>query len=318
MPYSAPDVPEPAPLYQPINGLERLRETALALGAAHQMAQALVRTGFVPTQFKGKPDEAAAAMLAGAEVGLSPLASLRSFDLINGVATPRAQTLRAIAQSQGHHVWVEESSEHRAVVCGRRRGSDKVEQVTWSMDRARKAGLAGKATWQTHPEAMLVARATAEVCRRIASDALLGVGYATEELDDPSEAPRVTVQRRPVAAPRVAQRAPAPALTAKPEPEPEAAPVAADDDEADDDQPQEEAPAVTSSQLKMLGALMRQRGLTERLAALQYVEGVVDRPIQSRNDLSKHEASLVIDALQADLAMNAAGEEPDLDEGSPA
>jgi hypothetical protein len=262
-------------------GLVTLRETAQALSDAHRMASALVKTAFVPAQFRGKPEEAAAAMLAGAEVGLSPLASLRAFDIINGTAAPRAIALRAVAQAHGHEVWVEESTEHRAVVCGRRRGSQQVEQVTWTMDRARRAGLAGKSTWQQHPEAMLVARATAEVVRRIASDAVLGVGYAVEELDDPAlAAPRRTRTPATVAVQR--------AVAAVPDPP-----------EPDLDDPASDEPGVTRAQLARIAAGLRAAGITERADALAYVSGVIGRDITSRSDLTRVEAGHVIDDIEA-------------------
>jgi hypothetical protein len=277
------------------DGLALLRDTAAALSSAHQIATALVRTGFVPPQYRGKPEEAAAAMLAGAEVGLSPLAALRSFDSIQGVAMPRAQTLRAVAQAHGHEVWVEEASDQRAVVCGQRRGSQQVERVTWTMDRARRAGLAGKGTWQQHPEAMLVARATAEVCRRIASDAILGLGFAAEERDDP--APVTTVQRAtPPPGPVTVRRAPAPAPEPGPEPPADPPPVDA-------------PPGVTAAQLRKLGAGMREHGITDRTEALAFVADVIGRDIASRNELTRDEASVVIDELDR-LAAEDAGSGP--------
>src|SRR4029077_20494647 len=81
-----------------------LVEWAQAAQAAHELAESLVRTSFAPEKFRGKPGEATAAILAGSEVGCSPMAALRAFDIIGGVATPRAITLRAIVQSLGHEI----------------------------------------------------------------------------------------------------------------------------------------------------------------------------------------------------------------------
>lgn len=58
---------------------------------------------------------------------------------------------------------------------------------------------------------------------------------------------------------------------------------------------------ITSSQLKKMGALMRELGITDRAQALMFVADVIGREIQSRNDLLKGEASKVIDALTSDL-----------------
>lgn len=167
--------------------------------AAYQIARSLVKTSFVPTAFRGKPEEATAAILTGAELGLKPLAALRSIDIISGTPALRAMTLRAITQGAGHDVWVVEATNRKATVAGRRKGSDITQERTWTMERAQGLGLTSKPNWQNQPENMLIARATAEVCRLIAADAMLGL-YAAEELDDPEPAEPVkrTARRKPL------------------------------------------------------------------------------------------------------------------------
>jgi hypothetical protein len=165
----------------------RLTQWAAAASATHKMAQTLVETSFVPQAFRGKPVEATAAMLAGAEVGLNPMASLRAFDVIQGTAAPRALTLRAIVQSMGHEIRVVESTPERATVEGRRKGEETWQLSDWTMARAKQLKLTGKENWQNQPQAMLLARATAECARLIAADAILGIPYAAEELRDNPE-----------------------------------------------------------------------------------------------------------------------------------
>ncbi|WP_425829343.1 hypothetical protein [Streptomyces fractus] len=137
-----------------------------------------------PEAFRGKPHEVTAAILTGNEMGLSPMAALRSFDLIKGTPAMRAHALRALLQSHGHAVWEEESTAVRAVVCGRRAGEAEVHRSEWTIERATDAGLSGKDNWKRQPQAMLLARATAEACRLTAADVLHGVPYAVEELAD--------------------------------------------------------------------------------------------------------------------------------------
>ena len=94
------EVTSPAPValrdYQS-DAVRRLGEWAESASAAFQIAERLVQTSFVPAAFRGKPVEAAAAILAGVEVGLQPMAALRSFDVISGQAAARAITLRAVS-----------------------------------------------------------------------------------------------------------------------------------------------------------------------------------------------------------------------------
>lgn len=149
-----------------------------------QMAAKLVQTSFVPASFNGKPAEATAAILTGMEVGLKPMASLRSIVVINGTPALTAQALRGLAQSAGHKIWVEESTSHRAVVKGVRRGDDQVQTSTWDVARAQSAKLMDKAMYKSQAQSMFVARATAEIVRLIASDVVMGLAYSIEELAD--------------------------------------------------------------------------------------------------------------------------------------
>jgi hypothetical protein len=164
--------------------VHRLGEWAQSADAAYQVAERLASSAFVPAQFKGKPVELTAAILSGLEVGLSPMAAMRAFDVIQGQAAARAITLRAIAQSHGHEMVVVESTSARCKMKGKRKGSDEWQHVTWDTARAQGLGLLGKDNWKKQPGAMLLARATSELARLIASDAILGIGYSAEEVAD--------------------------------------------------------------------------------------------------------------------------------------
>jgi hypothetical protein len=261
--------------------VQRLADWAASAIAAHEVADSLVQTSFVPEAFKGKAHEATAAILAGAEVGLSPMASLRSFDIIGGTAAPRAITLRAIVQSQGHQVWVKESTATRAVVCGQSRGSNVTETSTWTLDRAKGLGLTNKDNWRKQPQAMLVARATSEVCRLVAADAILGIGYTVEELtDEPGTTGTPgTVETQPTTR-KMSRRKPIEQVIE------EADPV---------DEP------ITNPQITKLHASFGDLGILDRDQKLAYATKVLDHPIDSSRDLTKAEAMRVIDALDADI-----------------
>ena len=187
--------------------------------AAYQLAELLVVTAFCPKAFVGKPGDAAAAMMAGAEIGLSPLAALGAFDVIEGRAAARAITLRAVVQARGHEMVLVESTDTRCKMKGRRAGSAEWQTVLWTIDRAKLAGLVNnpkKPNWSNWPGAMLVARCTSELARLIAADALLGLGggYSSEEIADgfddsstvqvvqaPQEPRRTLAYTRPAQAP---------------------------------------------------------------------------------------------------------------------
>lgn len=178
-----------------------LRVWAEQATAAAVYAEGVCSTTMAPAAYRGKPAEAAAAILAGAELGFSPMASLRAFDNIQGTPAPKAMTLRAVVQAAGHEVVIEESSNEQAVVSGRRKGTDQWQTSIWDVPRAQHlAQFKSNAMYKTNLAQMLCARATAEVCRWIASDAIMGMPYAAEELQDERIIPGDHVVRRLTAA----------------------------------------------------------------------------------------------------------------------
>lgn len=154
------------------------------LGPAHELATAICRTDFVPTALRNKPEATMAAILYGNEVGVGPMQALAKIHIVEGRPAPSAELMRAMAMSRGHEIWVEDSSTTRVVICGRRADSEHVTKVQWTIDDAKKASLAGKKVWQSYPRAMLLARASAELCRLVFPDVLGGMSYAREEVED--------------------------------------------------------------------------------------------------------------------------------------
>lgn len=293
----------------------RLTEWAESAQAAYDVATKLVSTSFVPEVFRNKPHEATAAILAGDELGFSPMASLRAFDVIQGTAAPKAITQRAVVQSRGHAIWKVESSSTRAIFRGRRADSAEVQESTWTIERARQLGLTNKPNWKSQPEAMLIARATAECSRLVASDALLGIPYSAEELADgvygdytpaaPAEPPRLEQPAPPSAPRRTAQRRTQP-LTAPPtapepatEPEGEAGgPPLPGEDGYDEPPPAAVSDPATRAQLTKLHTIFSKGGVDNRDTRLQACALIIGREIASSTDLTKEEASKLIETLE--------------------
>jgi hypothetical protein len=164
---------------------------------AERIAKSLAKTNFVPQSLKGSAENVVAAILAGHELGLRPMAALRSLDIIQGTPALRAHAMRGLIQARGHKVWLVEQTPEKVVMRGQRREADGTygpkQEVVWTIRRASEMGLTGKAEWKKQPATMLTARATGEICRLIASDVLHAMPYAAEELDGFRQAPRRAV-----------------------------------------------------------------------------------------------------------------------------
>lgn len=198
-----------------MSAVATLREHVDAIRDAVIFAEHMTASEMVPARFRGKPKDAAAAIMFGAEVGLSPVASLRSVIVIHGQPGFEARTMKAIVKAHGYRFRTMEKTATRAEVWAWEPDSPKVfddnglrinpdEIGAWTIEDAAQAGYVpqkradGKPGWELNsngklkgnmkyietPKVMLEAKATAEVCRAIAPHLLLGLPYAAEELDD--------------------------------------------------------------------------------------------------------------------------------------
>lgn len=196
---------------------------------ALQLATKLSMTEFVPKGLRNNAPAVLAAILTGHELGMQPMTSLAHIHVIDGKPGLSSAIQRALILAQGHEIWVEETTNTRAVICSRRKGQDRVFTTTYTMDDAKAAGLQFKDNWKKYPRNMLVARATGEHARNYYADVLGAMPYNTEELQDlvdegptdgdgSSSAPPPGTTRR-----RAARAATAPATPAGP-PDVEAGP----------------------------------------------------------------------------------------------
>ena len=198
-----------------------------------EIAQRIGGTDFVPKALRNNPAAITAALLYGLEVGLGRMQSLAKIAVIDGRPSLAAEAQRALILAAGHEIWPEEATITRCVMAGQRRGSDKIVRVTWTMDDAKRANLAGKQNWRTYPRQMLQARASAELARALFPDVIGGL-MATEELEDvvelvdngsePAAAVATTTRRRTRKKAEIVAPEPEPEPEPTPEPAPEPSP----------------------------------------------------------------------------------------------
>lgn len=148
------------------------------------LAQKIARTEFVPSGLRGKPEAVLACMLYGREAGVGEMNALAKIHVVDGRPGMSAELMRALVFQHGHEIHVEETSSTRCVVIGKRRDSERETRVVWTLDDAKRAGLAARDNWKKYPDAMLLARATAKLCRAVFPDVLAGLSYTPEELEE--------------------------------------------------------------------------------------------------------------------------------------
>ena len=130
------------------------------------------------------PAECAVILMTGAELGLSPMQSLRGIYVVEGRPTLAADTMVAVIRRSGVcALWrTVESTAERCTIEAKRTDDERTQSKTWTMADATRAGLAQKNIWKQYPAQMLRHRCAADLARELFSDVVLGL-YDPEEID---------------------------------------------------------------------------------------------------------------------------------------
>jgi len=187
-------------------------------GQCWQLAGAFFAAGIIPKSYGVADDEKklelrdqqkavrarlAIGIMAGMEVGLPPVAALKTVAIINGRPTVFGDGLPAIGySSKKMHQYTETSTgtpfqDDWDFVCSITR-QDKTESgevvfttksASFSWAQAKKAGLAGKSgPWTQYPHRMMQMRARAYAFRDCLADVLLGLNVYEDIIDIPKDA----------------------------------------------------------------------------------------------------------------------------------
>jgi len=169
-------------------------------GELIEFAKMVSTTQIIPQAYQGKPDDIVAAVIMGADVGLTPMQALQNIAVIRGKATIWGDGLLAICQGHpayaGIKEWLEGAGTPEAIAYCRikRAVHGEIEETTqsFSVAQAKRANLWGnKGPWSQYPERMLQMRARAFALRDSFSDALKGFLPAEEVRDYNDEPVRV-------------------------------------------------------------------------------------------------------------------------------
>ena len=147
-------------------------------------------SSLAPDALRGKPHDALIVLMAGRELGLAPMQSLRMLTVIKGKVTLSADATVALVRRSGECVeWrLVESNATRASYTTRRKGDTEPTALTWTIEQAQRAGLANGQGWRLYPEAMLRARCASALARIVYPDLVAGI-YDPDELADVAPQP---------------------------------------------------------------------------------------------------------------------------------
>ena len=130
----------------------------------------------------GTPEAVLSTVLSGRELGLSAMASLRAFHIVEGRPTLAADALRALVIKSGKakSFRCTERTPTAATFVTQREGDEPME-LRYTIEEAHAAGLVKNGSgWTKNPADMLVARASSKLARLVYPDVVAGL-YAPEE-----------------------------------------------------------------------------------------------------------------------------------------
>lgn len=174
-------------MHQDTTDLAPLGDTSLGrwvsvLAPAAALAERIANTDFVPEAMRGNAAMVTAAIMYGDELGVGPMQALSGINVIRGKPSPSSELMRALVFRAGHTMSVLKSDGASCRVVGKRAGQRDGTVIEWSLEMARAAGLIdSNPTWRRYPRAMLLARATSELCRVLFPDVVKGLGHVVDD-----------------------------------------------------------------------------------------------------------------------------------------
>lgn len=147
------------------------------------LAERLAKSSLLPEKLRNKVPDVLMTIMAGQEMGLAPMAALRSFHVIEGKPVMSANGMVAVILGSGKAAYFRcvSATAERVVYETLRVGDDKPQQCEWTMEMAKRAALHQKDNWRCYPRAMLASRARAELARAVYPDVLAGC-YTDDEI----------------------------------------------------------------------------------------------------------------------------------------
>jgi 5'-3' exonuclease len=159
-----------------------------SMNDAARLATILDKSGLFLSSLPNAP-AVMTAVLAGRELGLSAMASLRGIHMIEGKAALSASLMVALIIQRGivEYFEMESGDDQSCTFVAKRKGARKEQRITHTIEMAQRAGLVKpNSNWVKVPEDMLAARASSRLARLVAPDVLFGL-YTPEELIEAKE-----------------------------------------------------------------------------------------------------------------------------------
>ena len=161
-----------------------------SMSDVQSLAEVLSKSNLLPDALKGKVPDIVVQILAGQELGLPPMASIRGVYVVQGKPVLSADTMVGLVLASGlaEYFSCVEDTDQRVTYETKRKGSPVAQKLSWSTEDTKRAGLQAKETWRAYPRAMMKARAKAALARDAYPDVLAST-YDPDEIQVPAREP---------------------------------------------------------------------------------------------------------------------------------
>lgn len=158
-----------------------VKAAANVLATKIAYAERLAQAGLLPAAYRQQPANVLLIVEQAEALGIPVMTALNGVHVIDGKPTISPALMSALVRRAGHKLRVSGDDTHAVAEVIRADDPDFTFRSEWTLDRAKRAGLAGRGSWGKYPAAMLKARAISEVCRDACQEVVAGV-YTPEEL----------------------------------------------------------------------------------------------------------------------------------------
>lgn len=152
------------------------------LAILREYGEIVVKSGMAPAHIK-TAEAAIVIMRYGAQLGVDEFTALQNMYVIGNKPAAMARLLQSLILRDhgGEAIQIVESTAERCVLSCKRRDVGYTTDVSYTIEEAKQANLAGKDLWKQYPKDMLFARCVSRAGRQVFMDSTLGM-YVPEEI----------------------------------------------------------------------------------------------------------------------------------------
>lgn len=162
------------------------------------MAEVLAKSNLLPDALRNKVPDVVVQIMAGAELGLPPMAAIRGVHIVAGKPILSADTMIALVRASGscEYFMVENETDTSVTYVCKRAGDPKEQRYTWSDEDTKLACLNTKDNWRLFKKQMRRARCKAILARDVWPDVLAAVyEFDSNEIEIPRPEYQAPAQR---------------------------------------------------------------------------------------------------------------------------